>query len=199
MRRPLANASRRTLVALNVVLVVLSAALLVVAARAMTGDDAEEPPPTPRVESDGPRPLVTDVRTRSPVGRFEPARCRERDHAVAAPESWFHPQASFYRPGPDAPAAADLDHLAARDGAVVVLYGPGAGRAARAALRRWAATGIGVIVAPAPEGDPRPLVAYTAARRLVCDGVDLDRLTEFTDTHFSRPLDVEPHGERAPR
>ena len=50
-------------------------------------------------------------------------------------------------------------------------YDPHASRAARAALRR----------------------------RIVCAGVDLDRLTEFTDRHFSRPQDIDPHGEQSPR
>jgi hypothetical protein len=53
-------------------------------------------------------------------------------------------------------------------------------------------------VAPSPARDPAPLEAYTATRRIVCTGVDLDRLTEFTDRHFSRPQDIDPHGEQSP-
>jgi hypothetical protein len=199
MPRPFANASRRTLIVVNVVLVALSVALLVVAAAAMTGGEEGEPAPAPRVQSREPPALVTQVRTQSPVGRFEAARCRERDHAVEEPRSWFHPQANFYPADARAPSAADLEHLAARDGAVIVTYDPRASRGARAALRRWAAAGIGVVVAPSPARDPRPLEAYTATRRIVCTGVDLDRLTEFTDRHFSRPQDIDPHGEQSPR
>ena len=179
---------------------VAAAVLLGIAAVTLTGDDdgdgdREDPsgvvePPATAIK---PGPLVTEVRERSPVGRFEVAECRRRAHSVSPPETWFHPPDSFYPPGGGAPSRADLDHLAARDFAVVVTYRPDAPRAARDALERWASEGIGVIVAPSDAQSPPPLEAYTFDRRLVCDGVDLDQLTEFTDRHFSRPLDYEPH------
>ena len=179
-----------------------AAALFGVATAALMGDDADEDPGAarsverPDVELE-PGPLVTEVRERSPVGRFEVADCRRQAHSIADPEAWFHPRERFYPPSGDAPSRADLDHLASRDFAVVVLYGPDAPRAARAALERWSAEGAGVIVAPDRAGDPPELEAYTFDRRLTCDGVDLDQLTEFTDRHFSRPLDYEPHGDEA--
>ena len=144
-------------------------------------------------EALAPGPVVTEVRERSPVGRFEAASCRRRAHSVEDPETWFHPAESFYAPGADAPTGADLDHLASRDFAVVVTYAPDAPAPARDALERWAAEGIGVIVAPSAAADAPALEAYTFDRRLTCDGVDLDQLTEFADRHFTRPLDYEPH------
>jgi hypothetical protein len=141
-----------------------------------------------------PGPLVTEVRERSPVGRFEAADCRRRPYSVENPKTWFHPRERFYPPTGDTPSRADLDHLANRDFAVVVVYRPDAPAAARRALERWSAEGTGVIVAPTRVGDRPELEAYTFDRRLICDGIDLDQLTEFTDRHFSRPLDYEPHG-----
>jgi hypothetical protein len=185
--------------------VVAAAVLFGIAAVALTGNDDEgangggdvagsvERP----AEAIAPGPLVTEIRERSPVGRFEAAACRREPHSVDDPETWFHPDESFYRPGDDPPTGADLDHLASRDFAVVVTYRPDAPRAAREALERWAAEGIGVVVAPNGDADSPPLEAYTFDRRLTCDGFDLDRLTEFTDRHFSRPLDYEPHEDEA--
>jgi hypothetical protein len=144
-----------------------------------------------------PGPLVTHIRKRSPVGRFEAAECRLRPHRAADPENWFHPRERFYPPRGSVPTRADLDHLASRDFAVIVTYRPNAPRDARDALERWAAEGIGVVVAPGRTNHAPPLVAYTFDRRLTCDGVDLDQLTEFTDRHFSRPLDYEPHASRS--
>ena len=112
-------------------------------------------------------------------------------------KTWFHPRERFYPPSGDAPSRADLDHLASRDFAVVVLYRPDVPHAARDALERWAAKGTGVIVVPNRAGDYPELEAYTFDRRLTCNGVDLDQLTEFTDRHFSRPLDYEPHGNES--
>ena len=180
-----------------------AAALFGVAAWSLIDDNPDDggtgvamsvEPPAKKIE---PGPLVSEVRERSPVGRFEAARCRIQEHSVADPESWFHPRDRFYPPGADAPSRADLDHLASRDFAVVALYRPDAARPARDALERWAAEGTGVIVAPNRAGDHPELEAYTFDRRLTCDGVDLDRLTEFTDRHFSRPLDYESHGDEA--
>jgi Protein of unknown function (DUF3105) len=184
---------------------VLAAALLFgVAAAALTDDDDaddEDPGAAQSVERPGeeiePGPLVTEVREHSPVGRFEAAHCRRRGHSAADPETWFHPRERFYPPSGDAPSRADLDHLASRDFAVVALYRPDASDAARDALERWAAEGTGVIVAPNLAGDSPELEAYTFDRRLTCNGVDLDQLTEFTDRHFSRPLDYEPHGHES--
>jgi Protein of unknown function (DUF3105) len=179
-----------------------AAALFGVAAAALNdGDDGEGPGDGLSVERPAeviePGPLVTEVRERSPVGRFEAADCTRRSHSVSDPETWFHPRERFYPPNGGAPSRADLDHLASRDFAVVVLYRPDAPGAARNALARWAADGAGVIVAPNRAGDRPELEAYTFDRRLTCDGVDLDQLTEFTDRHFSRPLDYEPHGNRS--
>jgi hypothetical protein len=185
-------------------LVLAAAVLFGIAAAALIGDDEpddEGSDPARSVERPAeaiePGPLVTEVRERSPVGRFETARCRSRGHSVGDPEAWFHPRELFYPPSGDAPSRADLDHLASRDSAVVVLYRPDAPRAARDALERWAAEGTGVIVAPNRAGASPELEAYTFDRRLICDGVDLDQLTEFTDRHFSRPLDYEPHADEA--
>jgi hypothetical protein len=184
---------------------VLAAAVLFgVAAVALTDDDhadddgpgASRPVERPEDEI-APGPLVTEIRERSPVGRFEAADCRRRPHQVADPETWFHPRERFYPPRGQAPTRADLDHLASRDFAVIVTYRPDASRDARDALERWAAQGIGVVIAPSRAGDPPALEAYTFDRRLTCDGVDLDQLTEFTDRHFSRPLDCEPHGSES--
>jgi hypothetical protein len=181
---------------LTLVLTGLSVALVAVAASTSNQDDGAPAPQSPRqpAREATPVPLVTKVRTRSPVGQFERARCRVVPHRVESPESWFHPLRNFYPPGSDdLPTPADLDHLAVRDGAVIVRYRPGASRAARAALKRWADTGTGVLVAPARGSSP--LEAYTAERRLTCDGVDLDRLTEFTDRHFSEPVRPDPHDD----
>ena len=61
--------------------------------------------------------------------------------------------------------------------------------AALDALRRWAATGIGAVVAPTSATRSMvALEAYTFDRRLTCEGVDLDQLTTFTDRHFSKPI-----------
>ncbi len=188
--------SRRAGLILTVVLTALSAALIAVAV-STSGEDgsapAPEPPRQPAREAT-PLPLVDKIRTRSPVGRFERARCRTEPHSVERPESWFHPLRNFYPPdADDLPTRTDLDHLAIQDGAVIVTYRPSARRSARAALRRWAATGTGVLVAPARGSSP--LEAYTSERRLTCDGVDLDRLTEFTDRHFSKPIRLDPHDD----
>jgi hypothetical protein len=196
MRLRLPDLSRRATLTLTVVLVGLSVALLAAAAFAPDDSSAPAPVPRPPVQEDVPGPLVTKIRTHSPVGRFETARCRIRRHMVENPTRWFHPTGNFYPPGGEAPTRADLDHLAVRDGAVVVTYRPSLRRPARDALKRWAAKGIGVVVAPAAAS--APLEAYTSDRRLVCDGTDLDQLTEFTDRHFSKPIDVEPHGNESP-
>jgi hypothetical protein len=37
----------------------------------------------------------------------------------------------------------------------------------------------------------------TATRRLTCDGIDLDRLTSFTDRHFTKPLGYKRHPDRS--
>jgi hypothetical protein len=195
LRRRGLTVSRRRLIVLNVLLVAGSLVLLGVAALAMTGteDDAPPEPRAPR-EHREPGPVVEEVRTRSPVGRFEKASCGVRPHSVRDPTRWFHPTDNFYPPDGQAPARADLDHLVINDGAVAVTYRADVSPGARRALRRWAATGIGVVVAPSRSSHPPPLEAYTAERRLSCDGVDLDQLTTFTDRHFSEPIGVEPHG-----
>jgi hypothetical protein len=189
--------SRRTVLLINVALVAGGLALLVVAAVAITRDDDSglERKPVPAGE---PGPLRSTVREHSPVGRFERARCRERAHSPGDPDSWFHPLQNFYPPDAPAPSQADLDHLMTNDDAVVVTYRRDASTAALDALKAWAAAGIGVVVAPSRARDARPLEAFTATRRLVCDGVDLDQLTSFTDRHFTKPLRYEKHPERAP-
>ena len=197
--------SRRRLLALNLAFALAAAVLFGIAVAALIGDDDEgsgdgDGPAGEVVQpatTIAPGPLVTEVRTESPVGGFEAASCRRQAHSVADPETWFHPNESFYPPGGDSPTRADLDHLASRDFAVIVTYAPDAPAPARDALERWAAEGIGVIVAPSAAADPPALEAYTFDRRLSCDGVDLDQLTEFADRHFSRPLDYEPHEDEA--
>lgn len=187
--------SRRATLILTIVLTTLSVALLAAAALA-PDDNGSAPAPAPRepVREVTPTPLVSKVRRHSPVGRFERARCRVQPHRVQSPQSWFHPVRNFYPPhADDVPTRADLDHLALRDGAVIVTYRPGLRRAARDTLKRWAAKGTGVLVAPARGSSP--LEAYTSDRRLACDGVDLDRLTQFTDRHFSEPIALQPHGD----
>jgi Protein of unknown function (DUF3105) len=188
--------SRRALVALNIAFTAGGIALLVVAALALTRD-REASPEWRQVPASTPGPLRTTVRTHSPVGRFERAVCRDRPHSAPNPASWFHPEESFYPPGSGAPSQADLDHLVNNDDAVVVRYRRDASPRAREALREWAAAGIGVVVAPSPVPDAPPLEAYTATRRLTCDGIDLDRLTSFTDRHFTQPLGYRPHEERS--
>jgi Protein of unknown function (DUF3105) len=177
----------------------LSVALLGVAFATRGDDDDDEPASLPAARApEGqrpPPPLVTTIRRHSPVGRFEQATCREQPHSVENPTRWFHPTDNFYPPGEDAPTRADLDHLANNDGAVVVTYRADASAAALEALQRWAATGIGVVVAPAHSIHPTPLEAYTSDRRLRCDGIDLDQLTTFTDRHFSKPIPYRPHGQ----
>jgi hypothetical protein len=199
MRPPLQNVSRRTLLTLNVVLVSLSVVLLGVAFAMSDDDDDRAALPRARTpeQQRKPAPLVTEIRRHSPVGRFQKAACRERPYSVENPTRWFHPTDNFYPPGNDAPTRADLDHLANNDGAVVVTYRRDATRAARKTLQRWAATGIGVVVAPSGSRRAPPLDAYTSGRRLTCDGVDLDQLTTFTDRHFSKPLPYTPHGKRS--
>ena len=195
MKPRLPQLSSRATLILTIVLTTLSVALL--AATAFAPDEnGSAPAPEPRepVGEATPAPVVSKVRTHSPVGRFERARCRVQPHRVESPQSWFHPARNFYPPhADDVPTRADLDHLALRDGAVIVTYRPGLRPAAREALKRWAAKGIGVLVAPARRSSP--LEAYTFDRRLSCDGVDLDRLTQFTDRHFSEPIAVQPHGD----
>ena len=185
----------------NVVLVTLSVALLGVAFAVRGADDDDEPASLPTAQTpEGqrpPPPLVTKIRRRSPVGRVQEANCREQPHSVENPTRWFHPTENFYPPGEQAPTRADLDHLANDDGAVVVTYHRDTSPAALDALRRWAATGIGVVVAPAGASHPQALEAYTSDLRLTCDGVDLDQLTTFTDRHFSKPIPHTPHGERS--
>ena len=196
MRWRLPQLSQRATLTLTVVLTGMSIALL--AAAAFAPDDTRAPAPAPRppAREIDPRPVVEKIRTHSPVGRFEKARCRVRPHTVEDPPRWFHPARNFYPPGDDAPTRDDLDHLAVRDGAVIVTYRPSLRRPARDALKRWAAKGIGVVVAPAVAS--APLEAYTTDRRLICDGTDLDQLTGFTDRHFSKPLELEPHGNESP-
>jgi hypothetical protein len=183
-----------------VVLASLSMALLG-AAFAMRADDQDERASLPAArapeEQRTPRPLVTKIRRHSPVGRFEAATCRERPYTVENPKRWVHPTDSFYPPGKHAPTRADLDHLANNDGAVVVTYRGDTSAAARRALQRWAASGIGVVVAAGRLTGDDELEAYTAERRLTCDGVDLDQLTTFTDRHFSKPIPHTPHGNRS--
>jgi hypothetical protein len=181
------------------VLASLSVALLGVAFAMRDDDDDQAPVPAVRAPDEQrlPPPLVTKIRRHSPVGRFEQATCRERPYSVQNPTRWFHPTENFYPPGTDAPTRADLDHLANNDGAVIVTYREDASPAAQDALERWAATGIGVVVAPATSRRSQLLEAYTADRRLRCDGVDLDQLTTFTDRHFSKPIPYAPHHERS--
>jgi hypothetical protein len=188
--------SRRTLMLLNVALLAGGVAFLVVAAMALTRENDSELERRP-VPAGEPGPLRTTVRTHSPVGRFEPARCTERAHSPSDPSSWFHPLQNFYAPDAPAPTQADLDHLMRNDDAVVVTYRRDASAAARDALKAWAAEGIGVVVAPSRARDAPPLEAFTATRRLKCDGVDLDRLTTFTDRHFTKPLRYRQHPEQA--
>ena len=194
MRVP--DLSRRTLLLINVALVGGGVALLVVAALAFTGsDDASlERKPVPASK---PGPLRTTVRAHSPVGRFEQASCSERAHSADDPDRWFHPLQNFYAPDAPAPSQADLDHLVNNDDAVVVTYKRDASTAALNALKAWAAAGIGVVVAPSRASNARPLEAFTATRRLTCDGVDLDQLTTFTDRHFTQPLGYTPHPDRS--
>jgi hypothetical protein len=188
------------LLILNLVLASLAVVLLGVAF-AMRDNDDEDPAGLPAARAPeqqrAPPPLVTKIRRQSPVGRFEKATCRERSYSVVNPTRWFHPTDNFYPPGEHAPTRADLDHLANNDGAVAVTYDEDASRAAQEALRRWAATGIGVVVAPSGSSGPHQLEAYTSDRRLTCDGVDLDQLTTFTDRHFSKPIPYTPHGMRS--
>jgi Protein of unknown function (DUF3105) len=168
----------------------------VVAALAFTGSDDSslERKPVPASE---PGPLRTTVRQQSPVGRFEQANCSERPHSADDPDRWFHPLQNFYAPDAPAPTQADLDHLINHDDAVVVTYRRDATTAALSALKAWAAAGIGVVVAPSRASNARPLEAFTASRRLTCDGVDLDQLTTFTDRHFTKPLRYKPHPGRS--
>jgi hypothetical protein len=170
--------------------------MLVVAAFAITGNGgpSSERVPVPASE---PGPLRTTVREHSPVGRFEEADCRERAHSAGDPGRWFHPTENFYPPDAQAPTQADLDHLVNNDDAVAVIYRSAASAAAREALQAWAQESIGVVVAPSRTAAAPPLEAFTATRRLTCDGIDLDRLTQFTDRHFTQPLGYEPHGERS--
>jgi Protein of unknown function (DUF3105) len=188
--------SRRSFLLLNIGFVAGGVALLVVAAFAITGggDSSSQRIPVPPRE---PGPLRTTVREHSPVGRFETASCRQRPHSVEDPQRWFHPTENFYPPDARAPTRADLDHLVNNDDAVVVIYRRSASRAAQESLQAWAQEGIGVVVAPSRSAAAPPLDAYTATRRLTCDGIDLDRLTEFTDRHFTQPLGYKPHGERS--
>jgi hypothetical protein len=181
------------------VLAALTVALFGVAIAMRDGGDQPDELPAARApeEQRAPTPLVTKIREKSPVGRYEEATCRERPYSVENPTRWFHPTDNFYPPGKDAPTRADLDHLANNDGAVVVTYRADAPRAARDALQRWAATGIGVVVAPAGSRRSPELEAYTSDRLLTCDGVDLDQLTTFTDRHFSKPIPYTPHGKRS--
>jgi hypothetical protein len=188
--------SRRALLLVNVALVAGGVALLVVAALAITRDDdsALERKPVPASK---PGPLRTTVRAHSPVGRFEEASCSERPHSAENPNRWFHPLQNFYTPDAPAPSQADLDHLINNDDAVVVTYRSDASTAALNALKAWAAAGIGVVVAPSRAPKARPLEAFTATRRLSCDGVDLDQLTTFTARHFTKPLGYERHPDRS--
>jgi hypothetical protein len=190
------NLSRRTLLLVNVALVAGGIALLVVAAFAITGEDDSSLERKP-VPASKPGPLRTTVRAHSPVGRFEQASCSERPHSADDPSRWFHPLQNFYAPDAPAPSQADLDHLINNDDAVVVTYRRDASTAALDALEAWAAAGIGVVVAPSRASNARPLEAFTATRRLTCDGVDLDQLTTFTDRHFTKPLGYRPHGARS--
>lgn len=194
MRFP--DLSRRTLRLVNVALVAGGVALLAVAALAITRekDSSLERKPAPASK---PGPLRTTVRAHSPVGRFEQAKCRERGHSADDPSRWFHPLRNFYAPGAQAPSQADLDHLINHDDAVVVTYRRDAPRAALNALKAWATEGIGVVVAPSRASSARPLEAFTATRRLTCDGVDLDQLTSFTDRHFTQPPGYERHPDRS--
>jgi Protein of unknown function (DUF3105) len=192
--------SRRALLLVNVALVAGGVALLVVAALAITrendDDDAvsleRKPVPTSK-----PGPLRTSVRAQSPVGRFERASCSRRPYAADDPSRWFHPLRNFYAPDGPAPSQADLDHLINNDDAVVVTYRRDASTGALNALKAWAAAGIGVVVAPSRASNAPPLEAFTATRRLTCDGVDLDQLTTFTDRHFTKPLEYEPHPDNS--
>jgi hypothetical protein len=168
----------------------------VVAALAITREDDSSLQRKP-VPATKPGPLRTTVRAHSPVGRFEPASCSERPNSADDPSRWFHPLQNFYRPDAPAPSQADLDHLINHDDAVVVTYRRDASAAALDALKAWAAAGIGVVVAPSRANDARPLEAFTATRRLTCDGVDLDQLTTFTDRHFTKPLGYRPHAARS--
>jgi Protein of unknown function (DUF3105) len=170
----------------------------VVAALAFTGDDDDDSSLVRKpVPASKPGPLRTTVREHSPVGRFERASCSRRPHAAEDPDRWFHPLQNFYAPDGSAPSQADLDHLINNDDAVVVTYRRDASQAALNALKKWAAAGIGVVVAPSRQRNARPLEAFTATRRLTCDGVDLDQLTTFTDRHFTKPLEYEPHPEHS--
>jgi Protein of unknown function (DUF3105) len=195
VRSPFRRLSRRALIALNAAFLAASLGLIALTAVLLTSSD-ESPGGMPANIQD-PGPLVTTVRTDSPVGRFEVATCTDEAHTVETPGSWFHPREYFYPPATDAPTTADLDHLVVEDGAVAVVYGADASAEARDALRSWGAVAIGVVIAPSTDTDAPPLEAYTATRRLRCEGVDLDRLTEFSDRHFSRPLQIEPHGEQS--
>jgi Protein of unknown function (DUF3105) len=188
--------NRRALLLLNIGFAAGGVALLVVAAFAITGDGDSSSQRIP-VPTSEPGPLRTTVREHSPVGRFEEAACRVRPHSADDPGRWFHPTENFYPPDGQAPTQADLDHLVNNDDAVVVIYRRSASRAAQEALQAWAQEGIGVVVAPSRSASAPPLEAYTATRRLTCDGIDLDQLTQFTDRHFTQPLRYEPHGERS--
>ena len=54
-----------------------------------------------------------------------------------------------------------------------------------------------MVVAPSRQRNARPLEAFTATRRLTCDGLDLDQLTTFTDRHFTKPLEYKPHPDNS--
>lgn len=188
--------SRRALLLLNIAFVTGGVALLVVAAFALTGGDDS---PSERIPVPGgePGPLRTAVRQHSPVGRLEEAACRERAHSADDPGRWFHPTENYYPPDAQAPTRADLDHLVSNDDAVAVVYRRTASAPAQDALQEWAQESIGVVVAPSRTASAPPLEAFTVTRRLSCDGIDLDRLTQFTDRHFTQPLGYRPHGERS--
>jgi hypothetical protein len=169
----------------------------VVAALAFTGDDDDSSLERKSVPASKPGPLRTTVRAHSPVGRFERASRSRRPHAADDPSHWFHPLQNFYAPDGPAPSQADLNHLINNDDAVVVTYRRDASTAALNALKAWAAAGIGVVVAPSRATNAPPLAAFTATRRLTCDGVDLDQLTTFTDRHFTKPLEYKPHPDKS--
>jgi hypothetical protein len=185
--------SRRALLLVNGALVAGGIALLVVAALAVTREDDDPSLERKPVPASKPGPLRTTVRAHSPVGRFERASCSRHAHSADDPDRWFHPLQNFYAPDSPAPSQADLDHLINNDDALVVTYRRDASTAALKALKAWAAAGIGVVVAPSRASNAPPLEAFTATRRLTCDGIDLDQLTTFTDRHFTKPLEYERH------
>ncbi len=107
--------------------------------------------------------------------------CNEIAYTPRAPGAWAHPQQSYYAPGGRVPTDSDLRHLLLMDNAAVVRYRADAPAAARTQLRAWAGTRAALVVVPTSVRSAAPVEAFTANRRLTCDGVDTAALTVFAD------------------